>query len=114
MFVINGISKFAEQDDFENGCIGNSSDSYIEVTLKSATREDSIAQFASFVGVKAEDVETDVCEEVGRIECGKMENAEGYEASENELAGFREGNTVLFYAVYTAYVMACEPVSMVA
>ena len=113
MFTISGFHKITEQDDYENGCIGNGSDSFIDYQIKTATLADMKEKIASFIGCKVEDLELDACDEVGRIECGKTENAEGYEATESEIASWREGNTVLFYSVYTCYVMECTAVSAI-
>jgi hypothetical protein len=111
MFIISGFYKTTEQDDYNEGCIGNGSDTFIDYQIKTATLADMKDKVASFIGCKVEDLELDACDEDGRIECGKTENAEGCEASESELASWREGNTVLFYSVYTCYVMACNVVS---
>ena len=113
MFIISGFHKFTEQDSYENGCIGNGSDDFINYQIKTATFDDMKDEIAGFIGCKVTDLELDACDEIGRIECGKTENAEGYEASESELASWREGNTVLLYSVYTCYVMECNAVSAI-
>lgn len=106
MYNISGFHKFTEQDDYNEGCIGNGSDNFIDCHITTATMTDMKDKIAGFIGCKVSDLELDVCDEVG-----KMENAEGYEASESELVSWREGDTVLFYAVYSCYVMECNAVS---
>jgi hypothetical protein len=111
MFTISGFHKFTEQGDYENGCIGNGSDCFIDYHLRTATLDEMKAKIAGFIGCKVSDLALDACDEVGRTECGKMEDTEGNEATESQLAAWREGKETLLYAVYTAYVMECKPVS---
>lgn len=112
MYVITGFHKVSEHDDYENGCIGNGSDCFIDYAIRTATLDDMKEKIAGFIGCKVEDLELNACEEVGRIECGRTEDSEGNEAMESQLAAWREGKETLFYAVYTAYVMECLPVSV--
>lgn len=114
MFTITGFHKSTEQDNFDEGCIGGGSDYYFDYAMKDATLAGLKAKIANFHGCKPEELELDVCDEAGRIEWGKTENYEGYEASESELESWRKGETVLYYAVYTCYVMECKPVSAIA
>ena len=112
MFAITGFYKYTEQDDLNNGRIGNSADYFIDYAIKTDTLDEMKTRIADFLRCKVEALELDACEEVGRIESGHTENAGGNEANESELASWRKGETVLYYAVYSAYVMECMPVSV--
>jgi hypothetical protein len=111
MFTITGFHRSTEQDDYENGCIGNCSDNFYDLRLQNATISGLLEKIAHHHGCTVPMLELDACDELGRVEFGRTENVEGYEASESELASWREGNTILFYAVETCYIMQCKPVS---
>ena len=112
MFIISGFHKSTEQDDYENGCIGNGSDYFIDYQIKTATLDDIKAKIASFIGCEVSDLDLDTCEEVGRIDCGRTETEDGDEADKAQIDAWKDGNLVLYYAVYTCYVMQCNPVSV--
>lgn len=112
MYVISGFHKSTEQDDYENGCIGNGSDCFIDYQIKTATLNDMKTKIASFIGCEVSDLDLDSCDEVGRIDCGRTENGEGYEATKDEVGAWKAGKHVLYYAVYTCFVMQCNPVSV--
>lgn len=113
MFTISGFHKFTEQDDYENGCIGNGSDCFIEYAISTATPEEMKERIAGFIGCKVEDLELDACEEIGRIECGRTETEEGDEATPAQIEAWKTGKLILFYAVYSCYVHQSLPVSLV-
>ena len=112
MFTISGFSKFSEQDDYEEGCIGNGSDSFIDYQIKTATLDEMKDKVAGFIGCKVEDLDLDSCEEVGRIDCGRTETEDGDEATSAQIDEWKAGDKVLYYVVYSCYVMESSPVSV--
>ena len=113
MFVITGFHYSTEIDSYTEGCIGEGSESYFDYALKDATIEGLKEKIANFVGCKVSDLDLDSCGEIGRIDAGRTENANGYEANSAELAEWKAGRLTLYYAVYSCYVMECKPVSVV-
>ena len=103
-YEIAGFHKTAELDDFENGCTGQGSDTYIDSRMHADTLQELQEKIYSFTGCKPEDQKLDACEETGRIDCGVMENADGISPTERELDAWRRGECKLWYCVYTAYV----------
>ena len=112
MFTISGFHYSTEIDSFEEGCIGGGSDSYFDYAMKDATLDGLKAKIANFVGCEVYELDLDSCEDVGRIDAGRTENANGDIASDTELAAWRKGEVTLYYAVYTCYAMQCLPVSV--
>jgi hypothetical protein len=112
-FIVNGFQKFTEQDDYNEGCLpGTGSSAVIDYRIIEATIDAIRERVAAFIGCEVKDLDLDACDEIGRIDAGRMENAEGDEASSWELDTFKTGESTLFYAVYTCYVEKCELVSV--
>lgn len=112
MFTINTVFKSTEQDSFEQGCIGDVQESDISITFKAATIEDLIKQFADFCGCDVSEVQRNVCDEIGRIECQRTENVEGYELRPAEVREWKAGKLMAYAATYTAYVYEAKPVAV--
>ena len=113
MFTINGFHKFTEIDSYEEGCIGGGgSDEYIDYPLKAETVAELKEKIAGFVGCAVADMELDACEEIGRIDAGRTETAEGYEATADDLKRWKSGKLAIYYAVYSCTVVECKPVSV--
>lgn len=111
-YIIRGLHKNAEEDDFENGCIGNGSDYAIDVSFEGASADEVIAKMATFVGAKTEDAELNVCDELGRVEFGRTEDANGDELTKAEVEQWKAGKIKAWYAVYTGYVERVERVNL--
>ena len=100
-----GIWKHSEEDTYDHGCNGKSDlSAYIEKNLATDSAPEIVAKFANWLGMKPEDAELDVCEEAGRVEFQRMEDGEGYEASEQQLKDWKRGELKLYAATYTIYV----------
>lgn len=112
MFVITGFHYSTEIDSYTEGCIGGGSDSFFDYALKDATIEGLKEKIAGFVGCKVSNLDLDSCGEIGRIDAGRTENANGDKASPAELAEWKAGKLTLYYATYSCYVMECKPVSV--
>lgn len=112
MYAISGFHKLTEQDSFTDGCIGNGSDCFIDYAIKDAAIDGLKAKIADFIGCQVDDLALDACDEAGRIDAGRTENANGDEASEREIEAWRKGELVLYYAVYSCDVVECRPVSL--
>lgn len=102
--------KFAEEDDFEGGCLPNTGrDCTVDISLKAESVEQLLEQIERNFGVQRQHIEIDACEEPGRIDFSLTENGDGMEASASELERWKQGKQKLWYANYTCYVLAVEP-----
>ena len=101
----NTVHVSAELDDFEQGCIGGGGDYATSYAMRISGRDKSsyIKDFARSLGFDVKWVEVDVCDEPGRVECARMEDADGNEATEGQREQWKAGNLKLWYVVYTAY-----------
>ena len=109
MLTISGFHKFAEEDNYDHGCIGQSSCTDIDYRMTSATIDNLLAQIANFVGCELKDLELNSCDEDGRVDCSVTENGDGYPATKQELTQWREGKIKLYYAVYSCHVTESTP-----
>lgn len=100
-FETTGFSRFAQLDDFEQGCIGRESDSYVDHKITAKTVQEMREKIVNVVGGTLDDQEIDACEEPGRIDVGRMENSDGLEPSQKQLEAWRNGQCKLWYVVYS-------------
>ena len=112
MYMITGFHKHAQEDNYERGWIGRSTDDFIDCPIKAATLDDLKKKIAQFLCVEVSDLDLDACEEQGRIDIGISEANDGIPASPYEIKRWREGKKALYYAKYSCYVMECKPVTL--
>lgn len=110
MYMIKGIHKFSELDNWENGCEGVGNDDYINYTLQSETLEGILKQLGEFCD--SFDWELNSCDEIGRVDIQVYESADGCKAIERELEEWKKGEYDLWLCTYTAYIVKCEPVNL--
>lgn len=97
------IHKIAELDTYSEGCAGAGMHSTIAYKIVSDSLASIKQQICDFLGCDEEALTIDACEEVGRIDAGLHENAEGYTASVSEMAAWQAGECELYYANYLFY-----------
>lgn len=110
MYMIKGIHKFAELDNWEHGCDGKGYDDYIDYTLQSETIGGILQELVDFCD--SNDWELDAWEEIGRVDVQVYEDNGGCKASERELEEWKQGKIDLWLCTYTAYIVKCEPVNL--
>ena len=120
-YEIDGGIKFAEEDDYKRGCLPDTAqDSDIRVSFRADTAAGIIEKVKEFHGIDQADkhgaVMLNSCDENGRIDISVMENADGMEASAQELAEFKDGKCRLWSAIYTYKVekITAEDVDLLA
>ena len=112
MYEINGFLKFAEQDEFEEGCLPDTGTSCpVDLRFSSETVAGIINEVCDFFGVKEDALELDACDEPGRIDVCRDETDDGSEPSEAERAAWKQGKFPIWYVVYSGYVQECRPFS---
>jgi hypothetical protein len=100
MFIIRGLHKYAEEDNFElGGGLGENMQSYIDMTFTGETVEEVIKSVGDFVS--SEDHEINACEEIGRVDFVVNETIDGIQADESDWAKFRAGKQRQWYCTYT-------------
>lgn len=104
MFETSSFLKLAQLDDFEHGCIGNYQKSVIDHHLQASTLAELQEKIYCLTMCKPENQELNACDEMGRIDAGTIENADGYQPTKRELDQWRNGELKLWYVVYTFYV----------
>lgn len=105
MIALRGALKQAEEDDFLNGCDPSTrmlfDTGHIDVELNNV--ESAIDYLRSEFGVAEDCIVLDACEENGRIDVHRMENAQGDEALPEQIKKWMDGEERLWYVVYTVY-----------
>ena len=114
-YVIRGLHKFTEVDDWDKGCIGPAHASQVDVDFTGDTVDEVIAKVASFLDVATEGqdnaVERDACDELGRVDFAKTENDDGEELGKAGTERWKQGKQRAWYAVYTGYVESLQRVT---
>lgn len=110
-YQIIGLLKFAELDNFENGCDPDKGTSqYIELTFTGKTAEAAIQAAAEFLGIKEDGIERNACDEDGRVDFARTENEDTDEPTAAELEAWKRGEIDLYYCVYSGIVEKIETV----
>ena len=109
-YIIRGLWRYAEVDDFENGCIGPSQASHISLIFEAPTVDATIQKARDFVGVNEAAVERNACDEDGRIDLCRTENDNGNELTPDEITQWKAGNLRAWYCVYTGRLEKLETV----
>jgi hypothetical protein len=104
MLEITYIHYDMEEDSFEEGCIASyRSDGYsfkIEAETPEALYTKIMAQF----DVDRDSLDINACEEAGRIDVQRTEDAEGNQASATQIEQWKRGELKLYLADYSVYV----------
>lgn len=112
-YSIDGFLKYCEEDDYEEGCLPNTlqTDFITGVSFTAETIEEMLEKVRIFFNVKEDAVELDACEEVGRIDVSKMEDARGDSPTIDQLAMWKRGRLTLWYVTYSGMLVSQSPAS---
>jgi len=111
-YVIHGLYKFAEQDDWTNGCLPDTAvDTFIEVSFRGRTKDEVLQKAADFVGCTLADIERDACDETGRIDLAVTETDEGCTLDAAQMAAWTKGELRAWYCVYTGHLQQVKTVT---
>ena len=94
------VCKMVEQDNYEKGCIGKSSDFGIIDTHDVNTLNEAYIWCTSSFGSAA------IFD--NRFEIQRMENDDGYTPSSHEMTDFKDGKIDLWAATYSCYLSKVE------
>ena len=113
-YFIDGLLKFAEEDNWENGCTGDGSSCWIDYKLESDTVKDLIEQIKEFLSINSDcDYQVNPCEDdPSRIDFSVTENADGDIPNKSESVAFRKGDINLYYCIYTVNVKRMDAVDV--
>lgn len=108
MYVIEGVSKFYEQDDYNEGCLPDTGGIHdIDVAFSGYSVIECLNEFKEFVSHELTDdaVQLNACGDTGRVDIAVLENDEGYPANVLEITRWKHGKQDLYYCVYTGYMV---------
>lgn len=92
---------FSEEDNYERGCEGGGSSYVYDHSFDAASEEALIGFVCNHFDVERDAIELNACEEDGRIDIARMEDANGCNASQSEIESWKKGKTRLWHVVYT-------------
>jgi hypothetical protein len=114
MFVIKGFSGYTEEDVFNDGCqLGTGRTYSYDIAFQNETLRGLIEDLKEHFSVNDDALLIDACEEEGRIDIQRMEDAYGCVASNSELELWRKGEFNLYLADYSCMVSKSEPVGSI-
>ena len=102
MYIVMGIAKVWEEDDYVNGCIGKQHYKEINISFRSADLKGLLNKLRGFTG--CDDILLNSCEEQGRVDLQGYETVDGSPASESDMQLWKDGKIKLYAVTYTAYV----------
>ena len=106
MYIIIGIAKVWEEDDYVNGCIDEWHYAEIDVSFKSADLKGVLDRLQEFTG--CDDIHLNSCEEQGRVDLQGYETVDGSPALESDMQLWKDGKIKLYAVTYTALVYKAE------
>ena len=99
------IGKYIQEDHYENGCVGESREFGFIKTVQAPTLKELLSkvknEYCHDIQFNPEDGDNFPFIEV-------LENSEGYEACETELAKWKKGSLKLWLAHYTFFIELIE------
>lgn len=104
-YQITGFMKLVELDSFADGCDPDSAeDSYFDYNLTSNSPHDLAHQIAEYLEVDENHMQFNACEETGRLDISRMEDAGGDKATAEQIENWKLGKIELFSATYTTHL----------
>ena len=104
-YEISGWTKFAEEDNFEKGCIGDAQYNDGQDRFCSNTLQGVIDLANRFTGNDdKENILLNSCDEIGRLDVQVMEDENGTPAGKMQTESWKQGKTRLWLVCYTFYV----------
>lgn len=96
-----GYIKFSEEDNWENGCIGNSSSYFVNYNIR-GSKEEIIRQIQDITGeISTDNFDFNSCDEQGRIDIQIQENENGERLTEKEWEQFKSGEINTYLSTYS-------------
>ena len=106
MYIVMGIEKVWEEDDYINGRIGNQYYTGINTSFKASDLKSLLDKLQGFTNCN--DILLNSCEEQGRIDLQGYETVDGSPALESDMRLWKDGKIKLYAVTYTAYVYKAE------
>ncbi len=97
MFIVNGWSKIAEIDSYNEGCTGEVSLAGGHDTFTSDDINELLEELKSFTGHDSIDIDGSA----GEVSILGLENTEGYQATKHEIEDWKENKITLWSVCYT-------------
>ena len=110
MYLVNGWIKLIDQDDYEKGCIGQTTMFDGRDTFESDDLNALIDKLKEFSG--HDDILLNSCDEIGRIDIQGLEDTYSCPPTNSEIEQWKKGEKILYAVTYTFYVYKCEPISL--
>ena len=114
MYLVNGLLKFAEEDNYQSGrVIGTAFSDCINATFTGKTLAFTGETLAALledlkIFTGCDDILLNSCNEQGRVDLQGYETADGSTASASDMQLWKDGKIKLYAVTYTAYVYKAE------
>ena len=94
--------KMAEEDIYDEGCLPETAQLFdAGMEFSSSSKKKLIKEMKEYYCVDNSAIQLNACEEKGRVDIFVLENENGFQASQAEIASWKEGKTRLWSSVYT-------------
>lgn len=112
MFMIQGLAKISDQDDYKNGYIdGTTQSSYVDRQIEAETVPQLFAKLAEEYGISETDFTIDA-DEQGFFSFGVQETESGDLPTDVDIAAWQQGKYNLYIAQYSGFVLKTEKVRL--
>ena len=112
-FQIDGLLKFAEEDNYNEGCDPSTTTHFhVDMKFTGDTAQDVVNKVAEYLSVDGDGIEYNACDEPGRVDFSLMEDENGTSPSKAQMTAWKRGKCKLWAVTYTGYVEKVEPVTL--
>lgn len=115
-YEIIGITKYAEEDSFERGCLPDTTacDTTVcfdigRLGVQGESQKEAIEELIHHFGAFGATIEDCIEIDEDQVSLAVMENSDGHYASESELEEWKEGKTRLWYCTYIGSMVSVQP-----
>lgn len=100
-----GFFKFAEEDNWKDGCLPDTTVCFSDEHIKFTGKDEAelLNNIMEFFDVKRDAIEVNACDEQGRIDVAVTENANSQQLSKQEMKDWKRGKIKAWYAIYTLH-----------
>ena len=115
-YITRGLLKFAEQDDYENGCNPDTTQAIeIDCTFTADSPDKLIKKISAFIGIDGDGIDKQIgkdLDEPGRVDFQGMECDDSTTPTKREMEQWKRGELRLWAVTYTAYIEKIEHVAL--
>lgn len=109
MFESGKALKFVEEDNYQEGCLPETSQSYmVNIEFEAETLEELLNEIKKYYCADDDEIILNSCEEDGRLDICILEDENSFKAPDYQIEQWKQGEFKLYYAIYSYNIKEVE------